>query len=461
MRCVGLDLGTTKVAGLLLDTGPPGSPARLLQTVSREHGAGLPPAHPWEHLQDPDRLLAAAQAVLEELCAAGGPADGLCVTGQVHGILYVDAAGRAVSPLFTWLDRRAWQQYPAGGSYAEALSALSGHWVPPGYGAATHFFNRGGGLVPPRAAGLCALPDYVTMHLGRARRPVSDPTVAASLGLYDLEENRFDPRALQAAGLDDLAWSRVVPAGTRVGSTRDGTAVFAPLGDNQAGFLGAVREVERCALLNVGTGGQISVFTVRAGRLPPPLETRPFPGGGFLQVGAALCSGKAYALLEELFRQVCSQLGGSSPPGSLFERMNELAARQEEDGEPPLEVDTRFQGTRAEAAVTGSIQGITLGNLTTSALVRGFLRGIAGELHGYYRQIAQACPGRITALVASGNGIRRNAALRAEVARRFGLPVLVPRGVEEAALGAALCAAVGLGALPGYERAGELIEYGG
>jgi sedoheptulokinase len=61
--------------------------------------------------------------------------------------------------------------------------------------------------------------------------------------------------------------------------------------------------------------------------------------------------------------------------------------------------------------------------------------------------------------VGSGNGIRRNPALRAEIARRFGLPVLVPRRSEEAALGAALSAAVGLGALPGFRRAGALIEY--
>ena len=66
---------------------------------------------------------------------------------------------------------------------------------------------------------------------------------------------------------------------------------------------------------------------------------------------------------------------------------------------------------------------------------------------------------RITAIVASGNGIRRNPALREEFARLFALPLLVPRRREEAALGAALCAAVGLGALPGYLQAGQMIEY--
>jgi len=137
--------------------------------------------------------------------------------------------------------------------------------------------------------------------------------------------------------------------------------------------------------------------------------------------------------------------------------MNELAGKGSE--EIPLEVDTRFQGTRGDSRITGRIEGITLSNLTPSALVRGFLRGIVGELYGYFCELTRAAPSRITSIVGSGNGIRRNLALRAEVARRFALPVLVPRRREEAALGAALCAAVGLGALPGFTRARAVIEY--
>jgi len=296
------------------------------------------------------------------------------------------------------------------------------------------------------------------MHLAGAPRPVTDPTLAASLGLYDLGRDRFDPDALRKAGLDDLAWSRVAPAGTRVGSTAAGTAVFAPLGDNQASFLGSVRDHERTVLLNVGTGGQVCVFTREPGALPFPLETRPFPGGGFLRVGASLCGGKAYALLEGFFRQVCEAFGAGRAEASLYERMNALAREQGAE-DPPLEVDTRFQGTRADAGITGSIGGITLGNLTPAALVRGFLRGISGELHGYFLEMTGEEPRRFTALVGSGNGIRRNPALREELGRRFALPLLVPRQPEEAALGAALCAAVGLGALPDFARAGAMLEY--
>jgi sedoheptulokinase len=465
MKFVGLDLGTTKIAGLLLEVGQPerggAGEARVRRVASRDHFAALPAAHPWEHLEDPERLLALARELLRELSSEAGPPDGLCITGQMHGVLYVDSAGAAVSPLWTWLDRRAGRPHPRGASYAEVLSARTGRTLHPGYGAATHFYNRDHGLVPQNAVGLCALMDFVSMRLAGARQPATDPTIAASLGLYDLDEGRFDAAALRGSGLAELAWSRVVHAGTRLGATEEGTVVLAPLGDNQASFLGSVRDLEGSVLLNVGTGGQLCLFSRQHVCLQPPLDVRPFPGGGFLLVGASLCAGKAYALLEEFFARVLECFGGRRPEGPLFERMNELVGEAGEAGEEvPLEVDTRFQGTRGEPGITGRIERITPGNLTPAALVRGFLRGIAGELHDRYRQMTQAAgERRISSLVASGNGIRRNPALRAEFGRRFGLPLLVPRLSEEAALGAALCAAVGMGALPGYLRAGEMIEY--
>ena len=458
MRFAGLDLGTTKIAGLLLEAGRPDDGARVLKVVSRDHLAALPAAHPWENLEDPDKLLALAREVLQELAEGAGRPDALCVTGQMHGMLYVDSAGSAVSPLWTWLDRRAGEAHPQGGTYAEVLSSRSGYRLHPGYGAATHFYNLGHSQVPESAAGLCALMDYVSMRLAGTHEAATDPTIAGSFGLFDLGANRFDAAAARKAGLGGLAWSRVVPAGTRLGVTREGTAVLAPLGDNQASFLGSVRDLEHSAQLNIGTGGQICLFSRDSALLSPPLDTRPFPGGGFLQVGPSLCGGKAYALLEEFFTRVLECFDGGRPAEPLFERMNELA--REGGDEMPLEVDTRFQGTRGNPGVTGGIRNITTDNLTPGALVRGFLGGIAGELYDYYgRMIRAGDPRRITAIVASGNGLRRNPALRDAVARRFALPLLLPRLREEAALGAALCAAVGLRALPGYLQAGRVIEY--
>jgi sedoheptulokinase len=480
MRCVGLDLGTTKISGVAIDTDP--SPGRLLGAVSREHRAGLPGGRPWEDLQDAERILAAAREALAELCSPEGGAgqpDGLCVTGQMHGVLYADADGQAVSPLMTWLDNRAGQPHPSGGSWAEALSAAVGRRIAAGYGAATHYYNRHHGLVPPQAAYLCTLMDFVTLHLssgpeGVPRRPVTDATVAASVGLAEPFSGRPDPRALEEAGMERLLPSETVEAGSRVGSTAAGRGipagvpVFAPLGDNQAAFLGAVRDLEGMALLNVGTGGQLCAWVpslpaggaAAGGEGESALEARPFPGGGLLLVGATLCAGKAYALLEGFFRSVLGAFGAQAQ-GPLYERMNELASGPAGPAEEGLLVDTRFNGTRGDPRTTGAIRGVTLRNLTPAALARGFLGGIAEELRGHYEALVRLREAPVYSLAASGNGLRRNPALRGEIARRFGLELRLPRLREEAALGAALAAAVGLGRYPGFRAAGGIISYEG
>jgi sedoheptulokinase len=141
--------------------------------------------------------------------------------------------------------------------------------------------------------------------------------------------------------------------------------------------------------------------------------------------------------------------------------MNELAASPGNSAGEGLRVDTRFNGTRRDPRIHGAIQGITLHNLTPAALVRGFLAGIAGELHGHFAALSRLRDAPVSGLVASGNGLRLNPALREEAARRFGMRLLVPRLREEAALGAALAAAVGLGRFPGFREAGQIIAYEG
>ncbi|HUZ17830.1 MAG TPA: FGGY-family carbohydrate kinase, partial [Spirochaetia bacterium] len=139
----------------------------------------------------------------------------------------------------------------------------------------------------------------------------------------------------------------------------------------------------------------------------------------------------------------------------LFEKMNLLAS-----GAPAgLTVDTRFNGTRLDPGVTGSIEGITLSNLTVGSLTRGFIGGIAEELARLYDELLHRSGSAPAYLVGSGNAVRRNAVLRVELERRIGLPLRVPLESEEAALGAALCAAVGAGAYSSLADAGAMIAY--
>ncbi len=457
MISLGIDLGTTKVASVLVDT----DASRILATSGREHEAQTAGSRPWENTQDPEAILAAAEELLVEAQSAAEEADGriegISISGQMHGILYLDGAGSPLSPLFTWLDARGAQKHPEGVSYAEALSALTGYRIAPGFGSVTHFYNMTNGLVPSGMKSVCTILDYVTMRLCARKSPVSDATTAASLGLFDLASGSFDGDALRMAGFTSAELPRVVDAGSAVGRTPEGIPVFAPVADNQASFIGAVKEPEKSVLVNVGTAGQISRYSRSALSSSEEIDVRPYPGGGFLHVGAALCSGKAYEHLRRFFREVLGAFGADESAVS-YEAINRLLESVDRDGPSALQVDTRFAGTRTDPTRSGSIANINLTNFTPARLASGFIEGITDELYGFFVTMTGAAtpPDHV---IASGNGLRTNDALRAAFERRFARPLELPLLREEAALGAALCAAVGAGAYPDFRSAGEIIRY--
>jgi sedoheptulokinase len=213
------------------------------------------------------------------------------------------------------------------------------------------------------------------------------------------------------------------------------------VGDNQASVVGTVGFALDAAVLNLGTGGQISLPTAGFVR-PPGLETRPMPGGGFLLVGASLCGGRSYAYLCQFFRQVAEAVGGAPvDEAAAYERLNALAAAAP-DGADGLRADTRFRGTRADASLRGALTGIGAANLTPGGVARAFLEGMVRELAGMIRQPGIPPPREV---YASGNAVRRNPLVAALIEREFGAPCRLAPAREEAAVGAARCAARTLG----------------
>lgn len=456
MQLVGLDIGTTSIGGVLID----GDSGEVIDSAVLEHRAGLDTAQEWERVQDPEALLAAVRAVLKQLTASHPDIQGLGITGQMHGILYIDRAGRAVSPLITWQDQRGDLTCRNGKSYVQLLTESTGHSLATGFGLVTHYYNLHNGLVPTAAASLCTIADYAALRLtGSATVPALDPTQAAGLGLFDVHASRFDLHALRKAGIDQGFLPPVGPSGTLIGHTEQGIAVVSAPGDNQAGFLGAVQDAEAAVLINVGTSGQVSVFT-RDDLPMEGLEARPFPGGDFLLVGAALCGGKAYAVLEDLFRGVCRLFAGYNGP-PLYAAMDRLAAEAMSGrirGEK-LVVDTRFLGTRRKPQIRGSIRRMSLDNFIPEHLILGFLEGIADEFGRLYERLPETVRRRRSYLVGCGNGLRLNQTLCKVMADRFSLSLRIPMHREEAAFGAALCAGVGLGLYRDFLAAGRVIRY--
>ena len=365
-----------------------------------------------------------------------------------------------MSPLYTWQDGRGDLLLSEEQSYAEHLSALTGYSLATGLGMVTHYYNLRNKLVPPQASSLCTIADYLVMKLTGRPSPLLNPTNAASLGCFDIQSGAFDGKVLVRADLEMALLPQVSNELTAAAPLRKDLfgktlPVFPAIGDNQASFLGSVKDVTRSLLVNIGTGSQISRFSTDFLEIPG-LETRPFPQQGCLLVGAPLCGGKSYALLESFFRQVMGHFTGEEPI-SLYELMSQIEP-ESLNSVDLLQVDTRFQGTREKQAIRGSIGNISLDNFTPGNMITGFLEGIALELFQFYRLFPERLRSESDMLIGSGNGIRFNRLQRDILERVFNRKLIIPKHEEEAACGAALAAAVGFGALPDVMTAGVIVH---
>ena len=376
-----------------------------------------------------------ALELIQTLTREFGPFSGIGVTGQMHGIVYVDAAGQAVSPLFTWLDRQA--EAKKGRSYLELFQTVTGEVVPNGYGAVTHFTQAQSGRIPETAASLCTAPDYLVMRLCGLTHPIIDPTLAHSMGLFSLESLSFKPEWTK------LSKSRIqlptVNAQGRVAGEYEGIPVVTALGDNQASFIGSVSDPESSVLLTLGTSGQVSCVST-ALKYAYGLETRPFPENRFLLVGASLTGGKALEMLAKLVGEIAYKLTGEpleNPYGLLEVDPANL-------NPPHLEVDTRFAGSRSKTgAKTGAIRNLTPDNFTLGQLAYGFAQGVVSELYGFWQDGFRAAgiTAGVSKIIGSGNMLRRSALVRERVQETFGLPLSLTPHQEEGAVGAAVYAA--------------------
>ncbi|MDR0405700.1 MAG: hypothetical protein LBH54_02770 [Clostridiales bacterium] len=435
MHTIGLDIGTTSICAVKTDA----DSGEVKLSRTRANNAAIDGTAEFEKLQDADVIAETVRELLAE--AGGGAAIGL--TGQMHGILYTDANGNAVSPLYTWQDRRGDEPYKDGLTYAEYLSRESGLKSAAGFGMTTHFYNTVNGLVPPNAAALCTIADYAGMKLTGAKRPVLHPSNADSLGLFDAGTGKF--------WREDSA-PKVADGFPLLGETADGIPVSAAIGDNQASFIGSVRDMERAVLVNVGTGSQVSLKVTR-GDAPKGLEARPCVGGGFLLVGAALCGGRSFALLERFFRDT-AQLGGKGGD-SFYPYIDKwLEANQTLPKDAPV-FSNKFCGTRENPRERGTVTNLGIHNFTPGHFIAGILRGIAEELFSLYAQTGA----KRDFLAGAGNGIRKNRALARLLEELFGLPLHIPAHTEEAAFGAGLFALTAAGRRKTLGEAQQMIQY--
>ncbi len=449
MNIIGLDIGTTTVCAVVVDS----ITGKVLRAVTEPNDTFIESPAPYERIQSPALILAKCNSIIERLTSEFGRVACIGITGQMHGILYCDKNGCAISPLYIWQDESGNERFDSCHSYAAYLTEATGYKMASGFGGTTYFVHTKTNAVPPNAVCFCTIHDYVAMQLTGRTTPLVHISDAASFGLFDLKTLRFDFATIEKVGLDLSLFPEVTPNFEVVGYYDDVVPVCAAIGDNQASFLGSVRDTAKSILVNLGTGGQISFLTDSVA--DAGLEIRPCYGSHYLCVGSSLCGGRAFALLADFLRATAEFVTGETVK-SAYPAIDAYLAKSPVLHDP-LKVSTRFAGTREHPSERGSIAELGLDNFTPQHMILGVLDGMVDELMSMYMPSDHG--DTRTAMVGSGNGLRKNPALQRLLEERFGMKLSIPVHREEAAFGAALTGMTAAGLKENIEQAQALITY--
>ena len=419
---LGLDIGTTSICAVVLDEN-----GTVVYTTTKANNYHQHNEN-GERKQDAEKIFSLCEEVYRETVKKFA-VKSVGVSGQMHGILYVDKNGQAVSSLYSWQDERGNLPFE-NATYAETLSIRSGYTMATGFGCTSVFYDFVNKAIPQNAVSFCTIGDYVAMKLAKKSKPLLNETNAASLGLYDIKNHSWDFQAISRVGLPTSLFPETSANVVELGQTTEGISVFTAIGDNQASVYGAEQSPDTF-IVNIGTGSQISVITNEYHTPPVGCEIRPYFNGRYLMLGCALCGGYSYRLLKDFFNTV-------SEKEITYETMNSWAESALNAHLPttyPL-----FRGTRTNPTLRANICELSENNFNAQALTLSVLKGISRELKDFYALITPAT-GKRSHLVGSGNAIRMNPVLKQIIEADYGMPLNIPVHKEEAAFGAALIAA--------------------
>jgi len=474
---MGVDVGTTKIAVVLLDT----STGEILKTHAigntSETTDQQGKARGWSEW-DPKQTVDLTFKAMSEAASANKHKEikGIGVTGQMHGMVLLDKDQLPLSPFIGWQDQRCNEKmHGENFTYIERMFKLAGKdgfihegcYPATGYMGSTLFWLKENYALPPKPAKACFLPDYLVMRM-TGLGPVTDPSNAGGSGIYNIKSRKWDTELIQRLGLRSELLPEVKHSGELIGSLtseaaqktglKEQTPVCVACGDNQASFLGSVANRGDAALVNIGTGGQISLWTQEHLSIEG-LDTRCYLDESYMLVGASLCGGASYALLNKFFNEVGHAFFGTMEEADLNAEMTRLASKVP-PGADGLRCEPLFTGTRLNPKNRAIWHGISESNFTPGHMARSLLEGAAEQFRILYDCMLEGGVQPREYLIGSGNAIRRNLLLTKILSYTFNMPIRIPKSIEEAAFGAALLAAVGCGEFRDLEEAAHLIVYG-
>ncbi|KVR25822.1 xylulokinase [Burkholderia ubonensis] len=365
MRLLGIDLGTGSVKLVTLD------PDGVERAVASEPYALSAPQPGWAEI--------APQAWWDALVRAAArlPADeraqvaAIGFSGQMHGVVLIDAAGRAVRPALLWPDTRA-ARLAAAADWPDAPNPVA-----PGMAGPLLRWVAASEPAALRAARWAVQPkDWLRIALGGD--VAADPSDACATALAT-PDGAWDAARLDALGLPRALFAPVRASTAPCGglAAQAAAALGLPAGvplatgaaDTACAALGSGLVADGDALLTTGSGGQIVVL---ADRLPAARRGlhryRAAAGGGYYTMAAMQNVGLA-------LEAVRGWLGYASWPAAYDDAFAQPASER-------LSFLPYLSGERSpwmNPDARGGWLGLGLGD-TRGAMMRAAFEGVAFAL---------------------------------------------------------------------------------
>jgi len=434
---VGIDIGTQSLKAVVCDDA---------LKVAGEASVSYEPSFPrpgwaeqdpaiWEHALGPAvaGALGDARIALDDVQALG-------IAGQLDGCIAVGRDGAALGPALIWMDRRAVAE--VADLDPEPVLERAGVVLDATHMAAKiRWLQRHG----PQGAHRYHQPvSYLVARLTNEHR--MDHGLASTTMLYNLARRTYDEKLLasfdisgerlpQIAEASELA-GHLSEAGAAMTGLLEGLPVAVGTGDDFANPLGAGLATPGRVACALGTAEVVGALSEKAVIDREALvETHAYSGGlyfvenpGWLSGGALTWFAKAHRLADAA---ELDTLASQVPPGA-----NGLAF---------LPALSGAMAPEWIAEARGSYYGLTPGH-DTGHMARAVLEGCAFAMRDVIeRLIALGVP--VSALLLVGGGAK--SALWAQIrADTTGLPAEIPSKQDTSPIGAAMLAAVAVGAWP-------------
>jgi xylulokinase len=449
---MGIDASTTATKAVLVD-----ETGTVRGIAAAEYGFEQP--HPLWSEQDPRRWSdGAANAVRRVLADTGtdaGDVQAVGLTGQMHGLVLLDAGGDVIRPAILWNDQRTeaecdWIRATVG---KERLVAITGNDALTGFTAPKLAWVRAHEPdVWARIAHVLLPKDYVRWFLTGGY--ALDKADGAGTQLFDLAGRDWSPVMLDALGIDP-GWMPATfegPEATGIVSAeaaaatglRPGTPVVAGGGDQAANAVGTGVVAPGTMALSLGTSGVVFAAT-DAPLYEPEGRVHAFchavPGRWHLMSVMLSAAGSM-----RWFRDAVA-------PGEAFadlaDAAGEVAAGS--DGVLFLPYLSGERSPYPDPHARGAFTGLTLGH-DRRHLTRAVMEGVAyGLRDGLDLMLAAGTPA--PAQIRASGGGTASPLWRQILADVLEAEIATVSTTEGAAYGAALLAAVGAGWFPTVDAA--------